>query len=279
MPSSSRAHVYQQPTEIAVTPVRGPVLPGLRTATGRDRWVLVPSPSWPSLFWPQQAAVPSSSRAQVWPTPPEIWVTAGPPATSGSPTVGDAAAGMAEPWAMGASKATSISDRAAEARRFTGRDTGGSPNRPRGQWPDLRHGIRTIPYRTTAWEGQLPRRSGPDDTPPFPATTPMPSWRLTTAVDDSGAGASEPSALAVGSTVGVGSGSGAAAGSAVGGSVGSGVGDGLASGVGAGEGSGQASAPGWATAPPPALPRAPRHLRPGGTSRGPGGGRRPSGPG
>ena len=57
-----RAQVCAPPASIAVTPARNPELSGLRTTTGRDRFVVVPSPSAPGQFWPQQTAAVASSR-------------------------------------------------------------------------------------------------------------------------------------------------------------------------------------------------------------------------
>src|SRR5437763_7225356 len=79
-PSAMTAHEWPPPAEICAT------LPSVSsserlkaltktktlTATGVCRWLVVLSPSWPKLFWPQQRAVPSATTAQVWKSPPAI---------------------------------------------------------------------------------------------------------------------------------------------------------------------------------------------------------------
>jgi hypothetical protein len=43
---------------------------GRRTVTGSVRWVVVPSPNWPSTLFPQHFTFPSDNRAQVLLLPP-----------------------------------------------------------------------------------------------------------------------------------------------------------------------------------------------------------------
>jgi hypothetical protein len=59
-----RAQVWPQPAARAVTPLPRPL-----TGVGVRRSVVVPSPSWPYQFPPQQRAAPAGVRAQVWPQP------------------------------------------------------------------------------------------------------------------------------------------------------------------------------------------------------------------
>jgi hypothetical protein len=59
-----RAQVWPQPAARAVTPLPRPL-----TGVGVRRSVVVPSPSWPYQFPPQQRAAPAVVRAQVWGPP------------------------------------------------------------------------------------------------------------------------------------------------------------------------------------------------------------------
>ena len=52
---------------------------GRVTATGVEREVAVPSPSWPEEFSPQQYAAPAFVRPQVWSSPAESVVKKKPP--------------------------------------------------------------------------------------------------------------------------------------------------------------------------------------------------------
>jgi hypothetical protein len=54
------AQVWSPPPVIATTPLVSPL-----TATGVNRVVVVPSPSWPLVLNPQQYAAPSFVTAQV----------------------------------------------------------------------------------------------------------------------------------------------------------------------------------------------------------------------
>ena len=60
VPPVKRAQVCSTPAEIWVTPER-PL-----TLTGVEESVVVPSPSWPALLYPQHVMVPPVRRAQVW---------------------------------------------------------------------------------------------------------------------------------------------------------------------------------------------------------------------
>jgi hypothetical protein len=72
--SARTAQVWLDPAEMWVTPDN--VVPALVvTATGTERLLVVPSPSSPLPFDPQQRAVESARTAQVWELPAEMWVT------------------------------------------------------------------------------------------------------------------------------------------------------------------------------------------------------------
>src|SRR5262249_42867022 len=58
------AHVWKLPAAIAATP-----LPRPTTATGIERSVLVPSPSWPYELSPQHLTAPAVVSAQLWRSP------------------------------------------------------------------------------------------------------------------------------------------------------------------------------------------------------------------
>src|SRR5207249_6921130 len=82
VPSCRRAQVYQPPAEIATAVVMPLTVTGVglkvdgRLGTGS----LVPLPSWPRSFCPQQRTVPSPGSAQVW-NPPAVTATAVSPVT------------------------------------------------------------------------------------------------------------------------------------------------------------------------------------------------------
>src|SRR5579872_6273369 len=68
---SAHAEFVPVSTWVRVTPES---TPDAATATGTLLWVLVPFPSWPLPFAPQQYAAPVLLSAQVKPVPVEIWV-------------------------------------------------------------------------------------------------------------------------------------------------------------------------------------------------------------
>ena len=64
-PPDVRAHAWACPVATASTPLDSPL-----TGTGVSRVVVVPSPSWPELFWPQHMTPPPDVTAHVKPVPP-----------------------------------------------------------------------------------------------------------------------------------------------------------------------------------------------------------------
>jgi hypothetical protein len=70
VPVEERAHVWYPPAAIAATPEPNP-----ETPTGTELFLVVPFPSWPEVFNPQQSTPPPAVRAHEWETPVDTAAT------------------------------------------------------------------------------------------------------------------------------------------------------------------------------------------------------------